>query len=36
MSEAKGLLKTCDRCGETVFLKAIADGGNRWWLYEME
>lgn len=26
MSEAKGMLKTCDRCGQTVFLKAIADG----------
>lgn len=26
MSEAKGMLKTCDRCGETVFLKAISDG----------
>lgn len=26
MSEARGLLKTCDRCGETVFLKAISDG----------
>lgn len=26
MSEAKGMLKTCDRCGETVFLKVIADG----------
>lgn len=26
MAEAKGLLKTCDRCGETIFLKTIGDG----------
>lgn len=26
MAEAKGLLKICDRCGETVFLKTIGDG----------
>lgn len=26
MSEVKGLLKTCDRCGETIFLKTIGDG----------
>lgn len=31
MAEVKGMLKTCDRCGESVFLKAIdvgeMDGG---------
>lgn len=31
MSEAKGKLLTCDRCGETVFLSAVSesllDGG---------
>lgn len=26
MSEVKGILKTCDRCGETIFLKTIGDG----------
>ena len=26
MAEATGLLKICDRCGETVFLKTIGDG----------
>lgn len=35
MSEVKGLLKTCDRCGNQVFLKCTgdreADGGfTRW------
>lgn len=35
MSEVKGMLKTCDRCGESVFLKAIGvgelDGGFTKW-----
>lgn len=26
MSEIKGKLTTCDRCGKTVFLKTIGDG----------
>lgn len=26
MSDKKGLLKTCDRCGKTVFLKVLEDG----------
>ena len=26
MAEAKGKLKTCDRCSEWIFLKAIDDG----------
>lgn len=26
MAEVKGMLKTCDRCGESVFLKVIGVG----------
>lgn len=26
MSEVKGKLQTCDRCGETIFLKTVGDG----------
>lgn len=35
MAELKGMLKTCDRCGESVFLKVIGvkemDGGFTKW-----
>lgn len=39
MSEVNGKLQTCDRCGETIFLKTIgngeADGGfTRWNKFE--
>lgn len=39
MSEVNGKLQSCDRCGETVFLKVIgegeADGGfTRWNKFE--
>lgn len=39
MSEVNGRLQSCDRCGETVFLKVIgegeADGGfTRWNKFE--
>lgn len=39
MSEVKGKLLTCDRCGETVFLRAISDesddgGYTRWNTFE--
>lgn len=28
MSEAKGLLKTCDRCGEQIFLRCTGEGSR--------
>lgn len=39
MSEIKGLLRTCDRCGTQIFLKCVgegeADGGfTRWNKFE--